>query len=176
MLEVEVNFKSRAIWEGDVKIGEVAARAALAPSAIRYYEKAGLLKQPLRSNGRRVYSSEILHQLVIIEFAKETGFTLSEIKLLLHGFPEKTPASARWKKMAREKIGQLKSALARTTAMRDMLESMTSCRCRKLEQCAEGLAKHASRWRWSAPRKSREKSDRNRPAQKQIPQAKKLIT
>lgn len=134
-------------------IGEVAGKAALATSAIRYYEKTGLLKQPLRKNGRRVYSDGILHQLVIIEFAKETGFTLSETKLLLHGFPENTPASARWKKMASNKIRELDVALAKTKAMRDMLEAMTSCRCRKLEQCAEGLERNRQRWLWNASSK-----------------------
>ena len=138
-------------------IGEVAAKAALATSAIRYYERTGLLKQPLRKNGRRIYSDGILHQLVIIEFAKETGFTLSETKLLLHGFPENTPASARWKKMASNKIRELDVALAKTKAMRDMLEAMTSCRCRKLEQCAEGLERNRQRWRWSAEPKLRTK-------------------
>ena len=130
-------------------IGEVAAKATLATSAIRYYERSGLLKQPLRRNGRRVYSDDVLHQLVIIEFAKETGFTLSEISLLLHGFPETTPASARWRKMARAKIDELDVSLAKTKAMRDMLEAITSCRCRKLEQCAEGLERNRKRWRWS---------------------------
>ena len=138
-------------------IGEVAAKATIATSAIRYYEKSGLLKQPLRKNGRRVYSDGVLHQLVIIEFAKETGFTLSEIKLLLHGFPENTPASARWKKMAREKIHELDVALAKTKAMRDMLEAMTSCRCRKLEQCAQGLERNRQRWHLSASPKPRTK-------------------
>ena len=131
-------------------IGEVAAKATIATSAIRYYERTGLLKQPLRKNGRRAYSDDILHQLVIIEFAKETGFTLSETKLLLHGFPETTPASARWKKMAREKIRELDILLAKTKAMRDMLEAMTSCHCRKLEQCAQGLERNRQRWSWSA--------------------------
>ncbi len=131
-------------------IGDVAAKAMLATSAIRYYERTGLLKQPLRKNGRRIYSGEVLHQLVIIEFAKETGFTLSEIKLLLHGFPENTPASARWKKMAREKIRELDVALAKTKAMRDMLEAIRSCRCHKLEQCAEGLERNRQRWHLSA--------------------------
>ena len=130
-------------------IGEVAAKATIATSAIRYYERAGLLRQPSRKNGRRVYSDDILHQLVIIEFAKETGFTLSEIRLLIHGFPETAPASARWKKMAREKIRELDILLAKTKAMRDMLEAMTSCRCRKLEQCAEGLERNRKRWSWS---------------------------
>jgi MerR family redox-sensitive transcriptional activator SoxR len=156
MLEVEVNFKSRIICrEFGVTIGEVAAKATIATSAIRYYERSGLLKQPLRKNGRRVYSEGVLHQLVIIEFAKETGFTLSETKLLLHGFPENTPASARWKKMAREKIHELDVALAKTKAMRDMLEAMTSCRCRKLEQCAQGLERNRQRWHLSASPKPR---------------------
>ena len=138
-------------------IGEVAAKATIATSAIRYYERSGLLKQPLRKNGRRVYSDDVLHELVIIEFAKETGFTLSETKLLLHGFPENTPASARWKKMAREKIHELDVALAKTKAMRDMLEAMTSCRCRKLEQCAQGLERNRQRWHLSASPKPRTK-------------------
>jgi MerR family redox-sensitive transcriptional activator SoxR len=159
MLEVEVNFKSRTIHrELKVTIGEVAAKAALAASAIRYYERTGLLKQPFRKNGRRIYSDEVLHQLVIIEFVKETGFTLSETKLLLHGFPETTPASARWKKMAREKIQELDIALDKTKAMRDMLEAMTSCRCLKLEQCAEGLERNRKRWNWNANAKPRVKT------------------
>jgi MerR family redox-sensitive transcriptional activator SoxR len=159
MLEVEVNFKSRTIYrEPQVTIGEVAAKAALAASAIRYYERTGLLKQPLRKNGRRIYSDEVLHQLVIIEFAKETGFTLSETKLLLHGFPENTPASARWRKMASEKIRELDVALAKTKAMRDMLEAITSCRCRKLDQCAEGLERNRQRWHWNANPKPRAKA------------------
>lgn len=123
-------------------IGEVAATAGLAASAIRYYEKAGLLKPPARINGRRVYSSEVLHQLVVIRFAKDNSFTLPEIKLLLRGFPETTPASVRWKKLARGKIAELESTIVRAQAMKEMLESLAShCRCRKLEQCAQGFAR-----------------------------------
>src|ERR1700730_19446501 len=130
MLEVEVNFKSRIICqEFGVIIGEVAAKATIATSAIRYYERSGLLKQPLRKNGRRVYSEGVLHQLVIIEFAKETGFTLSEIKLLLHGFPENTPASARWKKMAREKIHELDVGLETPKGNQTFGDAMSSCPC-----------------------------------------------
>ena len=68
-------------------IGEIAARSGIPASAIRYYEKKGLLGMPARASGRRVYDSGILHPLVIIRFAKETGFTLPEIRLLLRGFP-----------------------------------------------------------------------------------------
>jgi MerR family redox-sensitive transcriptional activator SoxR len=128
-------------------IGELAARAGLAPSAIRYYEKEGVLEVPPRVNGRRVYSEDALHQLVIVCFAKATGFTLTEIKLLLHGFPPKTTASARWKKMARGKLTELETILTKAQAMKRVLESMTSCRCRTLEQCAQGLARSVKKWR-----------------------------
>jgi MerR family redox-sensitive transcriptional activator SoxR len=122
-------------------IGEVATQAGLAASAIRYYERAGLLKPAARTNGRRIYSTDVLHPLLIIRFAKETGFTLPEIRLLLHGFPQNTPASARWKKMARGKIVELEDALAKTQAMKKMLETIMHCQCRTLEQCAQGFAK-----------------------------------
>src|ERR1700681_4481749 len=94
-------------------IGEVATRAGMATSAIRYYEKEGLLKPPARVNGRRVYASAVLYQLIVIRFAKGNSFTLPEIKLLLRGFPEKTPASMRWKKLARGKITELESTIVK---------------------------------------------------------------
>lgn len=144
-------------------IGEVAARAGLATSAIRYYEKTGLLEAPARANGRRVYQPEVLSQLVIICFAKDTGFTLPEIRLLLHGFPQTTTASARWRKLACGKIIELETTLARAQAMKKMLESlMSNCRCRTLEQCAQGFANHprrprsaGKRERSSPPRRAR---------------------
>jgi len=121
-------------------IGEIAARSGIPASAIRYYEKKGLLGVPVRASGRRVYDSGILHHLVIIRFAKETGFTLPEIRLLLRGFPARTPASVRWKKMTVGKIKELERTLARVQAMKEMLEAVMSCSCQDLAQCAESLA------------------------------------
>jgi MerR family redox-sensitive transcriptional activator SoxR len=118
-------------------IGELAARAGLAPSAIRFYEKAGLLQSPPRANGRRVYGEDAAHQLVIICFAKATGFSLTEIKLLLYGFPAKTTASARWKKMARGKLSELETILTKAQAMKRVLESMMSCRDNALKGSLE---------------------------------------
>jgi MerR family redox-sensitive transcriptional activator SoxR len=128
-------------------IGELAARAGLATSAIRYYEKAGLLPAAARTNGRRVYPAEALNQLMVIGFAKNTGFTLAEIKLLLRGFPENTPASARWQKLARGKIAEMQAAIAKAEAMKELLQSIMGCRCRKLDQCAQGFARRPELWR-----------------------------
>jgi MerR family redox-sensitive transcriptional activator SoxR len=137
-------------------IGELAARAGIAASAIRFYEKAGLLTPPARSGGRRVYDSAVLQQVALIGFAKETGFRLDEIRLLLRGFPESAPASLRWKKMARIKTEEIDRALASMTAMRAMLQSVLSCRCKSLEQCAREFASCPEKWSLRGGRHTRE--------------------
>lgn len=121
-------------------IGELARQSNLKPSAIRFYEKAGLLSAPARKNGRRVYSSEAVHQLTLIGFARDTGFSLPEIRSLLHGFPASTTAGDRWRKLATMKIGELESRIAKARAMEKMLRSIMKCRCATIDQCARALA------------------------------------
>ena len=64
-------------------IGQLATRTGLAPSAIRYYERRGLLPMPERGHGWHRYGSDTLSLLAVIELAKRTGFTLDEIAVLL---------------------------------------------------------------------------------------------
>jgi MerR family transcriptional regulator, redox-sensitive transcriptional activator SoxR len=137
-------------------IGEVAARSGIPASAIRYYEKKGLLGVPVRASGRRVYDSGILHPLVIIRFAKETGFTLPEIRLLLRGFPAQTSPSVRWKKMAVGKINELERTLAKGQVMKEMLEAVMSCRCQDLAQCARSLGSRSAQSQTAQERPSRQ--------------------
>lgn len=126
-------------------ISQVAAHAGLQPSAIRYYEKAGLLTAPARSGGRRIYQTEVLHQLSVICFAKELGFSLDEIRLLVGEFPENTKASPRWNQLAMTKIGEMEDIIQKATAVQKMLKKILSCHCGKLEDCAEGLARAGKR-------------------------------
>ncbi len=127
-------------------IGEIAVRIGITASAIRYYEKSGLLAAAPRVSGKRAYEKDVLHELAIIRFAKGAGFTLPEIKQLMRGFPENTPASRRWRKMACAKIEELESALGTIRAMKRMLETVMSCQCRTLAQCASDLAQQPERW------------------------------
>ena len=77
-----------------MKIGELARSVSLNSSAIRYYEKSGLLTAPYRIGGQRVYSSDAVHRLLLIRFASEMGFTLTEIKLFLSGLQDKAPVAS----------------------------------------------------------------------------------
>lgn len=66
-----------------MKIGELASRANMPASTLRYYEKVGVLARPQRVNGQRVYPPDALKRLKVVRIAQGLGFTLAEIKLLM---------------------------------------------------------------------------------------------
>jgi MerR family redox-sensitive transcriptional activator SoxR len=117
-------------------IGEVARRTGLRTSAIRYYEEVGLLPPPWRVNGQRRYGADVFTQLAVVRMAQEAGFTIEEVRTLVAGFPEGTPASARWQALAYRKLAEVDALIARAQAMRRVLEESLACGCLTLEACA----------------------------------------
>ena len=120
----------------DWSIGEVARRAGLRPSALRYYESMGLLAPARRRATRRYYDPSVLGHLAVIAVAQQAGFTVAEIGLLLHGFePDVTP-SARWRAMAEQKLPEVEALIARAQTMKQILEEGLQCGCVDFAQCA----------------------------------------
>ena len=117
-------------------IGEVANEAGVQPSTLRYYESIGLLPLAKRVGGKRRYTAEAIDRLGVIQIAKKAGFTLSEIKVLLSGFSETEPPSARWKIMAQEKIEQVEALIERAQGMKRLLMEGLECECLRMEECA----------------------------------------
>lgn len=112
-------------------IGELAARSGLAPSAIRYYERRGLLPAPPRGSGWRRYDTETLSWLAVIELAKRTGFTLDEIAVLLDAARTETtqePAQT-WQQLAATKLTEIDDQLHRLQQMRALLGEALRCSC-----------------------------------------------
>jgi len=68
-----------------MSIGEVAKKMGLRSSAIRYYERLGLIPKAPRLSGRRRYDDRVLERLAMVRFAKHVGFSIAEIKVLLRG-------------------------------------------------------------------------------------------
>ena len=121
-------------------ISEVAQRVGLQPSAIRYYEQIGVLPRAQRMSGRRQYDATVLYRLAIIQRARQSGFTLEEIRRLFAGFRSATPASERWQELSRRKLAELDAVTDGINAMRGLLtRMMRDCRCATLEQCGEGI-------------------------------------
>ena len=123
-----------------MKIGELASRAGLNASAIRYYEKRGLLAPPQRTGGQRRYPSEALYRLLLIRFAGEMGFSLPEIKLFLSGLHEDAPVGPRWKKFAAQKIAEVDRNIARSLKLKSLLQNLLHCRCASLQVCVQRLS------------------------------------
>lgn len=117
-------------------IGEVARRAGLNTSAIRYYERAGLLPAPERVKGQRRYDEDILSRLAIVRMAQEAGFTIEEIRTLVSGFPEGTPAAVRWREVATRKLPEVEAMIRRLHVMRQVLAESLACDCLTLDACA----------------------------------------
>lgn len=119
----------------ELTIGEVARRAGIRTSAIRYYESAGLLPTPRRVHGHRRYDPGIMQRLAMLQLAQQAGFTVAEIGTLLHGFASDTPPSARWKALATRKIAEADALIRRAQRMKDVLVLGLQCECLRLEGC-----------------------------------------
>jgi MerR family transcriptional regulator, redox-sensitive transcriptional activator SoxR len=117
-------------------IGEVAQRAGLVPSTIRYWESVGILPAPERVNGQRRYDERVFQRLAIIRVAQEAGFNVTEIRTLLRGFSREVPPSARWRALASAKLEDIDAAIARAEAMKRILQEGLECDCLRLEDCA----------------------------------------
>jgi len=123
-----------------MKIGELAGRSGLNASAIRYYERRGLLPAAHRAGGQRRYAADTLHRVVLIRFASEMGFTLSEIKVFLNGLQDDAPVGPRWKKLAHRKILEVDQCIRRSRRLKSLLEHLLHCRCISLEVCVKRLS------------------------------------
>ena len=96
----------------------------------------GIIPPPRRVNGQRHYDASVLTRIAVIRMAQEAGFTIEEVKTLISGFPDGTPASARWQALALRKLTEVDALIARAQAMRRVLEESLACGCLSLETCA----------------------------------------
>ena len=123
-----------------MKIGALATRAGLNASAIRYYERTGLLPPAQRVGGQRRYSDDALDRVLLIRFASERGFSLVETKVFLSGLKSGSPVGPRWKKLARGKIAETTKSIQRAKRLKLLLEHLLDCRCLSLKACVERLS------------------------------------
>lgn len=119
--------------EATLRIGEVAERAGLRKSAIRYYESIGLLSEPERISGQRRYEVGILRRLALIDVSQRAGLSLDEIRELLEAGSD--PVSDQLQEIACRKLPEVEALIARAEAMRDWLKTAESCGCQTIDEC-----------------------------------------
>jgi MerR family redox-sensitive transcriptional activator SoxR len=117
-------------------IGEVAHRAGIAASALRYYERVGLVEAARSSGGQRRYPRSVLRRLAFIRAAQNVGLSLDEIRTALATLPEaRTPTVADWNRMSRTWRSRLDAQIEGLMALRDGLSKCIGCGCLSLRTC-----------------------------------------
>jgi MerR family redox-sensitive transcriptional activator SoxR len=104
-------------------IGEVAQRAHVASSTIRYYERRGLLTADARLSGQRRYQVGTLRRLVFIGMMQDIGLTLDEVSGILHA-----GTMAEWKSIASQRLAVLDEQITQLQYARDLLAGALLCR------------------------------------------------
>jgi len=115
----------------ELDIGEVARRAGLAASALRYYEEKGLVLPIGRRGLRRVYAEDVLERLALIALGRAAGLSLDDIAAMLAADVGTRIDRAR----LAAKADELDRTIARMTAMRDGLRHAAACRVSSHLEC-----------------------------------------
>ena len=109
--------------EALLTIGEVAARAGVATSAVRYYERRGLLEADERRSGQRRFREPTLRRLVFIGMLQDAGLSLDDIEAILGA-----STVDEWKAVARERLVALDAEIERLQRARAYLDGALLCR------------------------------------------------
>src|SRR5262249_25190989 len=132
-------------------IGELSRQTGLATSALRYYERVGLLAPDGRVSGRRYYGPASAERIALIRLCQDAGFTLAEVRAFLAAGSRRTPS---WTRLMKAKLQELETSIARATDAKALIEHGLACRHRELSQCPNFRAALATRL--SAPNGGRE--------------------
>jgi MerR family redox-sensitive transcriptional activator SoxR len=123
------------VEEPALGIGEVAEQAGVSVSAIRFYEREGLLPTAERVGGRRRFSPQVVRRLKVIEVAKQAGFSLAEVGVLVRSIDQGAPVREPLQALASRKLPEVEALIERALTMRAWLTAASNCDCESLESC-----------------------------------------
>jgi len=117
-------------------IGEVAGRAGVPASTLRYYEREGLIAAARSDGGQRRYQRDVLRRIAFVRAAQRVGLTLEEIKDALGSLPaSRTPTREDWTRLSRSWRPRLDARIGELQRLRDGLDSWIGCGCLSLRVC-----------------------------------------
>ncbi len=131
-------------------VGEVAVRAGVATSALRFYEANGLITSDRSAAGHRQYHADVLRRVGFIKVAQRVGLSLGEIRTALDSLPNgRTPNRRDWARLAASWRPVIDERIALLEAMKDKLDGCIGCGCLSLDTCAlynpdDDAAKHGA--------------------------------
>ena len=117
-------------------IGEVARRAGVAATTLRYYEQIGLVPAPARLGGQRRYDDSVLARLEVIGLCKSAGIALDEIHLL---FADDAPGRPASRALAEAKLAEIDAQMESLARARAVIEWGMRCTCPSIDACTCGI-------------------------------------
>jgi MerR family redox-sensitive transcriptional activator SoxR len=118
-------------------IGQVAERAGVATSALRFYEERGLIRSERTGASHRRYPRSVIRRVAFILFAQRIGLTLEEVGAELAKLPEnRAPTRADWAKLSSSWTGRIDERIAELERLRAGLTECIGCGCLSLGRCA----------------------------------------
>jgi len=118
-------------------IGEVSERSGLATSAVRFYERRGLVHAERTASGQRRFHRDVLRRIACIRIAQRVGLTLDEIVTALATLPvDRAPTPRDWKRLTAGWQDRIEQRMALLVALRGGLSECIGCGCLSLRTCA----------------------------------------
>jgi DNA-binding transcriptional MerR regulator len=122
------------VEEATLTIGKLAATAGMNASAVRYYERRGLMPKPERTSGQRRYGPDAIGRLRTIRAAQQAGLSLEEVAQLLAGAEGGESAEA-LRTLAERKLPDVEALIERAQRTKRWLELAAECWCTSLDVC-----------------------------------------
>ncbi|MEW2382577.1 redox-sensitive transcriptional activator SoxR [Micromonospora sp. NPDC047707] len=118
-------------------IGQLAERSGVAPSALRYYERLGLIRAERTGGNQRRYARIELRRVAFIRISQQVGISLDEIREALDSLPSaRTPTPEDWARLSRVWRDRLDERIRLLAKLRDDLDGCIGCGCLSLRRCA----------------------------------------
>jgi MerR family redox-sensitive transcriptional activator SoxR len=118
-------------------IGELSTRSGVAPSALRYYERLGLIRAARTGGNQRRYDRAELRRVAFIRISQQVGVSLEEIRTALDSLPEsRNPSRADWARLSAAWRERLDEKIGLLTRLRDDLTGCIGCGCLSLQRCS----------------------------------------
>jgi MerR family redox-sensitive transcriptional activator SoxR len=121
----------------ELTIGELSARSGVSQSALRFYERKGLIAAERSSGNQRRYPIVTLRRVALVQAGRAAGIPLERIRAALDTLPAgRTPTKRDWERLSRSWRRELDERIATLEAIRGRLTTCIGCGCLSLRTCA----------------------------------------
>jgi MerR family redox-sensitive transcriptional activator SoxR len=121
---------------GELTIGELSSRSGVSASALRFYEREGLIESRRTDGNQRRYPSVTLRRVALVQAGKAAGIPLERLRGALDTLPSgKSPTKRDWERLSRSWAAEVDARIAMLRAIRTRLTTCIGCGCLSLKTC-----------------------------------------